>query len=68
MREVGMQVTAKADYAVRAATALASAGPGPVKSERIAVAEGIPLRPRGRRRPGRGRLPDVSPLGPSPFA
>ena len=44
MREVGMQVTAKAEYAVRAATALASAGPGPVKSEQIAVAEGIPLR------------------------
>jgi Rrf2 family protein len=44
MREVGMQVTAKADYAVRAVTALASAGPGPVKSEQIAAAEGIPLR------------------------
>ena len=44
MREVGMQVTAKADYALRAAFVLASAGPGPVKSETIADAEGIPLR------------------------
>ena len=44
MREVGMQVTAKAEYALRAATVLASAGPGPVKSEQIAAAEGIPLR------------------------
>jgi Rrf2 family protein len=44
MREVGMQVTAKAEYALRAATVLASAGPGPVKSETIAAAEDIPLR------------------------
>jgi Rrf2 family protein len=44
MREVGMQVTAKAEYALRAATVLASTGPGPVKSETIAAAEGIPLR------------------------
>jgi Rrf2 family protein len=44
MREVGMQVTAKAEYALRAATVLASAGPGPVKSDTIAAAEGIPLR------------------------
>ncbi|HZQ77340.1 MAG TPA: Rrf2 family transcriptional regulator [Acidimicrobiia bacterium] len=44
MRAVGMQVTAKAEYAVRAATALASAGPGPVKSEQIAAAHGIPPR------------------------
>jgi len=44
MREVGMQVTAKAEYALRAATVRASAGPGPVKSEQIAAAEGIPLR------------------------
>jgi Rrf2 family protein len=44
MREVGMQVTAKADYALRAATVLASTGPGPVKSETIAAAEEIPLR------------------------
>ena len=39
-----MQVTAKAEYALRAATVLASSGPGPVKSEAIAAAEGIPLR------------------------
>lgn len=39
-----MQVTAKAEYALRAATVLASAGPGPVKSETIAAAEDIPLR------------------------
>ena len=44
MREVGMQVTAKADYALRAATVLASSGPGTVKSEAIAAAEDIPLR------------------------
>ena len=44
VREVGMQVTAKAEYALRAATVLASARPGPVKSETIADAEGIPLR------------------------
>jgi Rrf2 family protein len=44
MREVGMQVTAKAEYALRAVTVLASAGPGPVKSEAIASAEDIPLR------------------------
>ena len=44
MREVGMQVTAKAEYALRAATVLASAGPGPVKSDEIASAEDIPLR------------------------
>jgi Rrf2 family protein len=44
MREVGMQVTAKAEYALRAATVLASARPGPVKSETIAAAEDIPLR------------------------
>jgi len=39
-----MQVTAKAEYALRAVTVLASSGPGPVKSEAIAAAEGIPLR------------------------
>ena len=39
-----MQVTAKTEYALRAATVLASSGPGPVKSEQIAAAEGIPLR------------------------
>jgi Rrf2 family protein len=39
-----MQVTAKAEYALRAVTVLASARPGPVKSETIAAAEDIPLR------------------------
>jgi Rrf2 family protein len=39
-----MQVTAKAEYALRAATVLASSGPGPVKSEAIASTEEIPLR------------------------
>jgi len=39
-----MQLTAKAEYALRAATVLASSGPGPMKSEAIAAAEEIPLR------------------------
>jgi Rrf2 family protein len=39
-----MPITARAEYALRATTVLASAGPGPVKSETIAAAEGIPLR------------------------
>jgi Rrf2 family protein len=39
-----MQLTAKAEYALRAATVLALSGPGPMKSEAIAAAEGIPLR------------------------
>src|SRR3954469_24619496 len=39
-----MQLTAKAEYALRAATVLASSGPGPIKSEAIAAAEDIPLR------------------------
>jgi Rrf2 family protein len=40
-----MRVSAKADYAVRAAAELAAAvGTGPVKGERIAEAQGIPLR------------------------
>ena len=39
-----MQVTARAEYALRAAMVLASAGPGPLKSEAIADAEDIPLR------------------------
>jgi Rrf2 family protein len=37
-----MQRTARSEYALRAATALASSGPGPVKSETIAAAEEIP--------------------------
>ena len=39
-----MRVSAKVDYALRAATELASAGNGPVKGERIAQAQGIPLK------------------------
>jgi Rrf2 family protein len=39
-----MQVTAKGEYALRAATVLATSGPGPVKSETIAASEAIPLR------------------------
>jgi Rrf2 family protein len=38
-----MRISAKADYAVRAAVELASAGEDPVKGERIAEAQGIPL-------------------------
>ncbi|HEY8770998.1 MAG TPA: Rrf2 family transcriptional regulator, partial [Thermoleophilaceae bacterium] len=39
-----MRVSAKADYAVRAALELAAAGDGPLKGERIAEAQGIPLK------------------------
>jgi Rrf2 family protein len=39
-----MRVSAKADYAVRAAVELAAAGRGPVKGDRIAEAQGIPLK------------------------
>jgi Rrf2 family protein len=39
-----MRVSAKADYAVRAALQLAAAGDGPVKGETIADAQDIPLR------------------------
>jgi Rrf2 family protein len=38
-----MRVSAKADYAVRAAAELAAAGEGPVKGERLAEAQEIPL-------------------------
>ena len=37
-----MRVSAKADYAIRAAVELAAAGDGPVKGERIAQAQQIP--------------------------
>jgi Rrf2 family protein len=37
-----VKVSAKADYAVRAAVELAAAGDGPVKGERIAQAQRIP--------------------------
>ncbi len=40
-----MRITAKADYAVRAAVELAAAeGTGPIKGERIATAQDIPLK------------------------
>ena len=39
-----MRTTAKADYAIRAAAELAAAADGPVKAERIAQAQGIPLK------------------------
>ena len=37
-----MQISAKADYAVRALTELAAQGGGPVKGERLAAAQQIP--------------------------
>ena len=37
-----MRVSAKADYAIRAAIELAAAGEGPVKGDRIAKAQSIP--------------------------
>ena len=37
-----MRVSAKADYAIRAAVELAAAGDGPVKGDRIAAAQEIP--------------------------
>ena len=39
-----MRTTAKADYAIRAAAELAAAADGPVKAERIAQAQAIPLK------------------------
>ena len=39
-----MRVSAKVDYALRACAELAAAGDGPVKGERIAHAQGIPLK------------------------
>jgi Rrf2 family protein len=39
-----MRVSAKVDYALRAALELAAAGEGPVKGERISQAQGIPLK------------------------
>ena len=39
-----MRLSAKADYAVRAALELAGAEGGPLKGERIAEAQGIPLK------------------------
>lgn len=39
-----VRVSAKVDYAVRAATELAAGGPTPIKGDRIATAQGIPLK------------------------
>jgi len=39
-----VRVSAKVDYAVRASIALAASGAGPVKGDRVAEAQGIPLR------------------------
>lgn len=39
-----MRISAKADYAVRAAIELAAAGSDPVKGDAIAEAQGIPLK------------------------
>src|SRR5215212_9958243 len=39
-----MRVSAKTDYALRAAVELAAAGNGPVKGERLATSQSIPLR------------------------
>jgi len=39
-----MRVSAKVDYALRAAAELAAAEPGPVKGERVAQAQAIPLK------------------------
>src|SRR5918997_31087 len=41
---VGVRVSAKADYAVRAAIELASSGEGPVKGTVVGKAQKIPLR------------------------
>jgi Rrf2 family protein len=38
-----MRISAKADYAVRAAVELAGSGEEPIKGERLADAQGIPL-------------------------
>jgi Rrf2 family protein len=40
----GMRVSAKVDYALRAVIELAASGDGPVKGERIAQAQEIPLK------------------------
>ena len=39
-----MRISAKADYAVRAAVELAAAGEGPLKGERVSQAQDIPLK------------------------
>src|SRR5262245_54367472 len=41
---LGVRVSAKADYAIRAMVELAAAGDGPVKGDRIAQAQSIPIK------------------------
>jgi Rrf2 family protein len=41
---VAVRVSAKVDYALRASIELASLGEGPIKGDRIAQAQGIPLK------------------------
>jgi Rrf2 family protein len=43
-KNAGMRVSAKVDYALRAVIELAAAGDGPIKGERIAQAQEIPLK------------------------
>ena len=40
----GVRISAKADYAIRATVELAAAGDGPLKGERIAQAQAIPIK------------------------
>ena len=40
----GVRISAKADYAIRAMVELAAAGEGPVKGERLAQAQQIPIK------------------------
>ena len=44
VQNAAMRVSAKADYAIRAAVELAAAGEGPLKGERIAQAQSIPVK------------------------
>jgi len=39
-----VRITAKVDYAVRAATELAAAPPGPMKGDALATSQGIPVK------------------------
>ena len=39
-----MRITARVDYAVRAATELAAAPPGPMKGDALATSQGIPVK------------------------
>ena len=41
---LGVRISAKADYAIRATVELAAAGDGPLKGDRIAQAQSIPIK------------------------